>query len=177
MMAFVLSRTAGRRTRSPSFCGELELIFFEAEGAGHAAAAGVEEFDVCSGEAEEGDFVVHTHGGAVVAVAVDDDLFVDLRRAVVGGVFDEELAEEEGLVAEFLRARIVGEEVGELVAEDGGAAWFEDDDGCASCELRGEGVEGFEEIFFGGVEHAEVVERAAAAEMLCGERDAEASRR
>ena len=52
-------------------------------------------------------------------------------------MFDEELAEEEGLVAEFLCAWVVGEEVGELVAEDGGAAWFEDNDGCAGCELRG----------------------------------------
>ena len=88
-----------------------------------------------------------------------------LRGLVVGGVFDEELAEEEGLVAEFGGAGIVGEEVGELVAEDGGAAGFEDDDGCAGGELRGEGVEDFEEVIFCGVEHAEVVERAAAAEM------------
>ncbi len=41
-------------------------------------------------------------------------------------------------------------------------------------ELRGEGVEDFEEIFFCGVEHAEVVEGAAAAEVAVGEGDAEA---
>ena len=55
----------------------------------------------------------------------------ELRGLVVGGVLDEELAEEEGLVAELGGAGVVGEEVGELVAEDGGAAGFEDDDGCA----------------------------------------------
>ena len=136
---------------------DVEFVFFEAEGAGHAAAAGVEEFDFRSGESEEGDFVVHAHGGAVVAVAVDDDFFVELRRAVVGGVFDEELAEEEGLVAEFCGAGIVGEEVGEFVAEDGGAAWFEYDDGDTSIELRSEDIEDFEKVVFGGVEHAEVV--------------------
>ena len=92
----------------------------------------------------------------------------------MGGVFDEELAEEEGLVAELGGAGVVGEEVGEFVAEDGGAAGFEDDDGGAVDELRGEGVEDFEEIFFGGVEHAEVVEGAAAAEVAVGEGDAEA---
>ena len=39
--------------------------------------------------------------------------------------------------------------------------------------MRGEGVESFEEIVFGSIEHAEVVEGAAAAEMLRGEGDAE----
>ncbi len=72
-----------------------------------------------------------------MAVAVDDDLFVDLRGLVVGGVFDEELAEEEGLVAEFGGAGVVGEEVGEFVAEDGGAAGFEDDDGCVPAGAAG----------------------------------------
>ncbi len=147
---------------------EVVLVFFEAEGAGHAAAAGVEEFDFGSGEAEEGELVGHAHGGAVVAVAVDDYFVVDLWRPVVWSAFDEELAEEEGLVAEFDGAWVVREEVGELVAEDGGAGGFEDDDGGAGVELRGEGVEGFEEVVFGGVEHAEVVEGAAAAEMLLG---------
>ena len=92
----------------------------------------------------------------------------------MGRVVDEELAEEEGLVAKLCGARVVGKEVGEFVAEDGGAAGFEDDDGSAGVELRGEGVEGFEEVVLCGVEHAEVVERAAAAEVLRGEGDAEA---
>ena len=93
---------------------------------------------------------------------------------VVGRVLDEEFAEQEGLVAELCGAGIVGEQIGQLVAEDGGAAWLEDDDGGSGGELRGEGVEDFEEIVFGGVQHAEVVERAAAAEMLVGQADAEA---
>ncbi len=97
--------------------------------------------DVGSGEAEESDFVVHAHGGAVMAVAVDEDFFVELRGLVVGGEFDEEFAEEVGLVAEFAGAGVVGKEVGELVAEDGGAGGFEDDDGGAGLELRGESVE------------------------------------
>ena len=36
------------------FLGEVVFVFLEAEGAGHAAAAGVEEFDFGSGETEEG---------------------------------------------------------------------------------------------------------------------------
>ena len=61
---------------------------------------------------------MHAHGGAMMAVAVDEDFFAELRRLVVGGVVDEEFAQEEGLVAEFLCAGVVGQEVGELVAED-----------------------------------------------------------
>src|SRR5438270_3449914 len=102
-----------------------------------------------------------------MAVTVDEDFFgfCELRGLVAGSVLDEELAEEEGLVAELGGAMVVGEEVGEFVAEDGGAAWFEHDNGSAGFELRGESVEDFEEIFFCGVEHAEVVEGTAAAEM------------
>jgi hypothetical protein len=109
-----------------------------------------------------------------MAVAVDEDLFADAGRLIVGSVLDEELAEEEGLVAELGGAGIVGEQVGKLVAEDGGAAWFKDNDGGAGGELGGECVEDFAKIFFCGVEHAEVVEWAAAAEVVVGEDDTEA---
>ncbi len=64
-----------------------------------------------------------------MAVAVDEDFFVELRGLVVGREFDEEFAEEVGLVAELAGSGIVREEVGELVAEDAGAGGFEDDDG------------------------------------------------
>ena len=76
--------------------------------------------------------------------------------------------------AEFCGAGVVGEEVGEFVAEDGGAAWLEDDDGCACVDLRLQGVEDFVEVLLCGVEHAEVVEGTAAAEVFGGEGDAEA---
>jgi hypothetical protein len=110
----------------------------------------------------------------VVAVAVDDDVAGELWRRVVRGVFDEELAEQEGLVSELCGAGIVGQEVAEFIAKDAGAAGFEDDDGGSGGELRGESVEDFEEILLGGREEAEVVERAAAAEVLRGELNVEA---
>ena len=78
----------------------------------------------------------------MVAVAVDYELLCESRGLVAGGVFDEELAEEEGLFAELCGAGVVGQEVGELVAEDGGAAWLEDDDGGAGVELRARGRRG-----------------------------------
>ena len=75
----------GEKDAFAQFLREVVFFFFEAEGAGHAATAGVEEFDVCSGEAEEGELVVHAHGGAVMAVAVDDDLFVEIAGACSRG--------------------------------------------------------------------------------------------
>jgi len=56
----------------------------------------------------------------MVTVAVYEDLFgfSDLRGLVVGGVLDEEFAEEEGLVAELGGGGDRWGRGGELVAED-----------------------------------------------------------
>ena len=64
------------------------------------------------------------------------------------------------------------EEVEEFVAEDGDAAGLESDDGDSGFDLGLELVEDFEEQPFGAVEHAEVVEGAAAAEVGLREEDA-----
>ena len=69
------------------------------------------------------------------------------------------------MVAQGLGAGVVREEVDELVAEDGDAAGFQPDDGDSGFDLRLELVQNFEEQRFGAVEHAEVVERASAAEI------------
>ena len=152
----------------------LIFVFFEAEGPGHAAAAGVEQLDVGSSKAEQGDLVGHPHSGAVMAVAMDENLLAELRRTVVGRKFDEKFAEKIGLVAELAGPGIVRKKVGELVAEDARAGGFEDDDRDCVLELRGESVEGFEEVIFGGREHAEVVEGPATTEVFGGQSHAEA---
>ena len=81
MMASVVVADGGEQDALAECLRDLVFVFFEAEGAGHAAAAGVEELDVGSGGAEDLHLVLHAHGGVVMAVAVDDDLLVDLRRA------------------------------------------------------------------------------------------------
>ena len=85
MMALVLLRTAGRRTRSPSFCERSYLSFSKPKGPAMPQQPESRSSNVGSGGAEEGDLVVHAHGGAVMAVAVDDDLFVDAAGAGSGG--------------------------------------------------------------------------------------------
>ena len=84
----------------------------------------------------------------------------------------EEFAEQERLFAQGLGALVVREEVEEFVAEDGDAAGLEPDDGDSGFDLGLELVEDVEEQGFGAVEHAEVVERASAAEVGLRDEDA-----
>ena len=86
----------------------------------------------------------------------------------------EEFAEQECLAGEGLGALVVGEKVDQFVAEDGDAAGLETDDGDSGFDLGGEFVQDLEEQAFGAVEHADVVERASAAEVGPGDEDAEA---
>jgi hypothetical protein len=122
---------------------------------------------------EEGFFGGHLHDGSVVAVSVEEGFAVELReRGVVVQILFEEFAEEESLFAQGLCAVVVREEVEEFVAEDGDAAGLESDDRDSGFDLGGEFVEDVEEQGLGAVEHAEVVERASAAEVGLGEEDA-----
>ena len=75
-------------------------------------------------------------------------------------------------VAQGLGAVVVGEEIEEFVAEDGDAAGFESDDGDAGFDFGLELIEDFEQQGLGAVEHAEVVEGAAAAEIGLRDDDA-----
>jgi hypothetical protein len=77
----------------------------------------------------------------------------------------EEFAEQKRLFAQGLGALVVREEVEEFVAEDGDAAGLESDDWDSSFDLGGEFVEDVEQQGFCAVEHAEIVERTAAAEI------------
>ena len=150
---------------------DLEFIGFEAEGAGHAAASGLDGLDRCAGLAEERDFAGRAaEDGFVMAVAVQqnvraleaprDEIGREIRR--LGG---EEIGEKPDLPAQALRAGVVGKEFQQFVFEDAGAAWLEEDERQASLDLRSHAAENFGEIGAGGREKAEVVERAAAADV------------
>jgi hypothetical protein len=154
--------------------GDDEFFALEAERAGHAAATGVEEFDFGAGAAEDRDFVGHLHDGFVMAVTLEDDFSADkLGGLEIRDVTGEEFAEEEGLLAEALCARVVGEEVDQFVAEDAGAAGLEEDEGNGGIDLRGELVENFQQILPGLFQKSEVVEWAAAADVVAWDFDGE----
>jgi hypothetical protein len=138
--------------------GDGEFIAFETERASHAAAAGVQQLYVGTGAAEDRDFVCHLHHGFVVAMAVEDDLVTEMLRWLeIVDVAREKFAEEQGLVIEALGAGFVGKEIDEFVAEDAGAAGFEENEGEASVDLRGEIAENLFEIAFCGGEEAKVI--------------------
>ena len=121
--------------------------------------------------AQERFFGGHLHDGFVMAVSVEQGFARELRELRVGSEFLlEEFAEQEGLFAQGLGAFVVREEVEEFVAEDGDAAGLESDDGDSGFDLGRECVEDVEEQGLGAVEHAEVVERASAAESWRGGR-------
>ena len=122
---------------------------------------------------EERFFGSHLHDGFVMAVSVEQGLARELREPRVGrkGLL-EEFAEQESLFAQGLGTLVVWEEVEEFVAEDSDAAGLEADDGDAGFDLGRECVEDVEEQGLSAVEHAEVVERASAAERGAGDEDA-----
>jgi hypothetical protein len=107
-----------------------------------------------------------------MAVSVEESFAVQLRQRRVVRVSVEELAEQESLLAQGLGALVVGEEVEEFIAEDGNATGLESDDRDFGFDFGREFVEDVEQKGFGAVEHAEVVERASAAEGGAGEEDA-----
>jgi len=154
--------------------GDVVFVVFEAKGAGHAAASGRGRLEVDADAAEEGFFGGHLHDGFVMAVAMEKSFAGELRERGVAGVVLEKLAEQEGLLAQGLGALVVGEEVEEFVAEDGDAAGLEADDGDSGFNFGFELVEDFEQKALGAIEHAEVVEGTAAAEIGLRYRDAEA---
>src|SRR5690606_26627961 len=153
---------------------DLVLLRLEAERAGHAAAAGVEDLEVQADPRQELLLGVEVHDRLVMAMAVDDGACAEPRRFVALSLADQELGQRHRLRAEPLRIRVVGEQLVELVPEDGDAARLEPHDRCAGADLRPEYVDDAAELVSGQVQHAEVVERAAAAEERPRHADAEA---
>ena len=158
----------GEQVRGGDGLRNLELFRLEAERAGHAATAGVDELHLRAGPAQQSDFAAGSaEDRLVMAVAVDENLrtFQPVVGANVGGFGREKIGEEPGVFAQLLRTRIVGEKFGQLVLEDAGAAWLEKDEGHAGGNVRGHGIEYACKIRARVGEQAEVVERAAAADV------------
>jgi len=150
---FVVSRANGGEQGSlRQLLRDVELVALEAERACHAAAARVEQMHVGTGCVEQLQFVGHLHHGLMMAVCLDYEVAGACGRVIVRRLADEKLAEEEGGGLEFVAARVEGKEVGELVAEDGRAAWLEYDDGHVRGKERLHDGEGFEQVFARGVE-------------------------
>ena len=78
------------------------------------------------------------------------------------------------MLAQALRAGIVGEEFEKFVFEDAGATWFKKDEGQAGLDLRRHAIEHAGEVGAGGAEQAEVIKRTATADVPFGNFNLEA---
>ena len=78
------------------------------------------------------------------------------------------------MARELFGALVAREKVYEFVAEDGDTAGFESDDGDARFNFGFEFVEDLQQQGLSAVEHAEIVERASAAEVGVRDDDAKA---
>ena len=150
------------------------LLFFEAEGPGHSATSRGGRGELDAHAAQHGFLGSHLHDGLVMAVAVDERLARQLGDGEILRVLFQEFAEQEDLLRERAGAFVFGEQVNEFVAENSGAARFEDDDRRAGFNFDVQLVHDPEEQALGAVEHTDVVKRAAAAEMGARDEDVEA---
>jgi hypothetical protein len=152
-----------------------ELLFRKAEWASHAAASGVERLQGGPHFSQQRLFVFHFHERFVMAMTVKHDFSIQSRWFIAGSMMFQKLTEQERLAPKPVGARISGEEVSQFIAEDRGAAWFENDDWQPGVDLRTQTLEDALEILLGFVEHAEVIQRAPAAEVVAGDSYLESS--
>jgi hypothetical protein len=137
----------GLNSREKGLVGDglrhLEFVGFETEGAGHAAATGLNHFDCGAGLTQKRDFAARTaEDRLVMAVAVEEN--VRAPESVLEAAGDEavwraggeEVGKEPDLLAQTFGAGIAGEKLEELVLEDAGATGLEKNKGQAGIDLR-----------------------------------------
>src|SRR5579859_7782093 len=86
-------------------------------------------------------------------------------RLVFRRVLFQKFAEKICLAAKLVRQRMIGQQVAELIAKYGGAAWFENNHRSTRSDFHFQGFKNSEQIIFRKIQHAEVVERPAAAQL------------
>src|ERR1051326_7711384 len=102
----------------------------------------------------------------VMTVPLDQRFVLELRKVVIARFLLQRFSQQHGLLFELLRKRVVGKKIGQLVAKDGGAAWLQHDNRNFGKQLWPKRLHHAPQINLSQVEHAVVVERTPAAEML-----------
>jgi hypothetical protein len=122
--------------------GDFEMLAaLEAEGAGHAAAAGVEDLDLEARSGEQGLLVGRPEQRALMAVRLRYRAAREASRDEAGRLAPEESREEVGLPRQPPGIGVVGKELRELVAENRGARRLEHDDRDPLPEGLAEGIQ------------------------------------
>ncbi len=102
-------------------------------------------------------------------MTVKHDFSIKTRRLITRSMMFQKLTQQERLAVKSIGARISGEEVSQFIAEDRGAAGFQNDDRQSGVDLRSQALKNVREILPGFIEHAEVIQRASAAEVFLGD--------
>ncbi len=97
---------------------------------------------------------------------VKQDLAGKLGWIPIGSVALKKLAEQKCLALQPQRARIGREQIPEFIAKDGSATWFQNNHRQACINCAAQRLQNLLEILFRAIEHAKVIQRATAAEML-----------
>ena len=149
---------------------DFEFVGFESERACHAAATGLDRFDRGAGLAQKRDLVSRAaKDSLVMAVPVDQNLRSCKAAGDQSGAFGSQpVGKQPDLLAHLARPRIVGKQLQQLVFEDAGATRLEKDEGQSGVDLRRHPLEHVGEISPRRAEKAEVVQRAAAADVPFG---------
>ena len=155
---------------------KLVLLLLKAKRSSHPTASRGGRVEVEPHAGKDCLFVRHFHDGFVVAVPVDERFSAKLRHDEVLRLLFQEFAEQVSLFGQSVGAIIVRKQVAELVAEDGYAAGLKADDWDSGGDFGTQDVERFEQQPLGPVQHAKVVQRAAAAEICLRNQDFIASR-
>src|SRR5713226_627124 len=85
----------------------------------------------------------------------------ELRRFVPGRVLHEKFAEQKYLLSQSARARVVREQIAQLVPKHGSAARLEHDDRQPSVNFRTQDIHDLFQVSLGPGEHSEVIQRTS----------------
>ena len=140
------------------------MFAFKAEGAGHAAATGIENLEVPRRFFKDLALGRESHDGFMMTMSVDDRFTVDAPRAPVWPVTLQKLAQRHGLTGKAFRCLVMREQVRQLVAKHCDATWLQahNRNPCSDVVLKG--IENLPQLALGEIQHPEVVQRPAATE-------------
>ena len=108
-----------------------------------------------------------------MAVPVHQHFPLQLWWSISRGMILEKFAEKKCLAAEARGARILRKEIAQFIAKDTGTAGFQNDDRNSGVDLRLQGAQDSLEVPLGLVEHTEIVQRPAAAQVNLRDTDFE----
>src|ERR1700736_1313643 len=100
-----------------------------------------------------------------MAVSVKENFPAKLWGLIARGMALQKLTEEKRLASQPSSPCIRGKQIAQLIAKNGGATRFQDDNRDACINVRAQSTHDSLQIFFGPVEHAEIVQGPAAAQM------------